>query len=104
MRKISNSEVSSWLACRNQYRYAFDLDLEPIKTKDTLSRGVEGHKILAVYYEQLLAGKSHEDAMLVARTVLQHDLAGNDSGASMDICLDVDRILQMYWGFYGRDN
>lgn len=101
-RRISNSEVSSWLACRNQYRYAFDLDLEPIKLKDTLARGTVGHEILAVYYEALQNGESHENAILIARRKLQYLMAG-ESDYSLDIIVDVDRILQQYWAFWGHD-
>lgn len=101
-RRISNSEVGSWLACRNQYRYAFDLDLEPIKLKDTLARGTVGHEILAVYYKTLQDGATHDEAVVTARRQLQYLMAG-ESDYSLDIIMDVDRVLQMYWAFWGRD-
>jgi hypothetical protein len=49
-RRISNSEVSTWLTCQQRYYYEFDLKLAPIHNTEALSRGILGHEVLAKYY------------------------------------------------------
>ena len=96
MRNISNSEVSTWLSCRNKYRYAFDLDLEPKKRSDPLTRGTIGHDALDVYYKTLQAGvePTHVRAMDAATKRLGTIMSQPD--APFDLILDVRRILELY--------
>lgn len=101
MRNISNSEVGTWLSCRNKYRYAFDLDLEPKKRSDPLTRGTIGHEALDVYYKTLRAGEGHRAAMDLATKRLGMVMAQPD--ASLDLIMDVRRILELYWAYYEGD-
>lgn len=113
MRNISNSEVGSWLTCRNKYRYAFDLDLEPKRRSDPLTRGTIGHDALDVYYKTLKMRQSeptesmatsmiHEYAMRRAVQRLGTVMAQPD--APLDLIMDVRRILELYWAYYEGDS
>lgn len=101
-RNISNSEVGAWLSCRNKYRYAFDLDLEPKRRSEPLTRGTIGHDALDVYYKNLQAGKSHEGARDLATQRLSYLMADRD--APIDLIMDVRRILELYWAYYEGDS
>ena len=91
-RKISNSEVSTWLACQRRYYYQFDLNLKPIRYGDALNRGIIGHEILATYYGERKMGATKPDAITVARKELMPYLSSDT-----EIAMDLDRILQGYW-------
>jgi hypothetical protein len=69
-RRISNSEVSTWLTCQQRYYYEFDLKLAPIHNTEALSRGILGHEILAHYYIARKSGHAHEDCVAMARSFL----------------------------------
>jgi hypothetical protein len=76
MRNISNSEVTTWLSCRRQYKYAFDeaYGLEPKVMGKPLYNGGIGHSAFQRYIEARLDNKSHDDSMVVARTVFTEAL------------------------------
>lgn len=101
MRRISNSEVSTWLTCRRRYYYEFDLNLEPNRQGAALGRGVMLHDVLALYYERLKAGCSHTTAVADARARLQTYMA--NAGFAVDTVMEVDRLLQGYWNYYQGD-
>lgn len=100
-RKISNSEVSTWLVCQRQYYYQFDLSLEPVYFSEALSRGLLGHEVLAVYYKALKDGVPHDDAVFKARQFLMTYMGGTTYDLS--IVLEVDTILQAYWAYRQGD-
>ena len=100
-RKISNSEVSTWLVCERQYYYQFDLNLEPIRHSEALNRGLLGHEILACYYKELQRGRTHEEAMHTAREFLKSFISGNVY--DLPVVLEVDNILQSYWAYRQGD-
>jgi CRISPR/Cas system-associated exonuclease Cas4 (RecB family) len=50
MRKISNSEVSTWLHCKRKYFYEYVLDLEPRVQSGPLTKGNIIHELLEQYY------------------------------------------------------
>ena len=60
-RRISNSEVSSFQQCERKWYYGYKMNLEPNVTSTSLSRGVLGHEILAVYYKVLMEQPGHYD-------------------------------------------
>lgn len=101
MRRISNSEVSTWLSCQRKYYYEFDLNLEPNQQGSALSRGVLFHDVLAIYYSALKDGIKHDDAVIVARRHLQSYLA--NTSFAMETVTEVDRLLHGYWNFYKGD-
>lgn len=100
-RKISNSEVSTWLVCQRQYYYQFDMALEPIRFSDALSRGLLGHDVLAHYYKALQAGTDWEDAAKEAREYLMGFMGG--SSYALETVLEIDGILQGYWAYTQGD-
>lgn len=101
MRRISNSEVATWLTCKRKYYYEFDLNLEPRISSGALGKGTLLHEGLAVYYEDLQAGNSHKVATEVARTRLQSYLSASEY--DFETVMEVDRLLQGYWNFYQGD-
>lgn len=101
-RKISNSEVSTWLVCQRQYYYSFDLALEPNSYTEALSRGLLGHEVLACYFSELKRGKDHEDAVVTARTFLSSFMHGGPY--NLDLVLEMDRILTGYWAYRQGDS
>lgn len=102
MRNISNSEVATWLTCRNKYRYAFDLDLEAKKKSEPLTRGTIGHEALDIYYKMLKEGHKHEVAHRLATERLGYLMGMHD--APIEVILDVRRILELYWAYYEGDS
>lgn len=101
MRRISNSEVSTWLTCQRKYYYEFDLNLQPRRQGKALGRGVLLHDVLALYYERLKAGCTHSVAVTDARARLQTYLA--DDAFGMDTVAEVDNLLRGYWDYYQGD-
>jgi len=99
MRRISNSEAACWLTCKRKYFYEFDLNLEPKVVGQALGRGVLLHDVLALYYERLKAGVSHNVAVVDARARLQTFMAS----LPMETVMEVDRLLQGYWNYYQGD-
>lgn len=65
-RNVSNSEVTTFLSCKRQYKYAFLWELEPLKTGDPLARGSVFHLGMELYWTARLEGKSHEESMAFA--------------------------------------
>lgn len=116
MRRISNSEVATWLTCKRKYYYEFDLNLEPKVSSGALGKGTLLHEGLALYYASLKewdegagtpgdpAGvtRRHESAVNRARTMLQNFLASGN-GYDFETVMEVDRLLQGYWNFYQGD-
>lgn len=99
MRKISNSEVATWLRCQRKYYYEFDLNLQPNVQGQALSRGVLLHEILATYYQALKDGGNHSTAMNIGRGVLMQFMGQADQFA-IETVMEVDRLLAGYWAFY----
>ena len=102
LRHISNSEVSTWLSCQRKYYYNFDLNLAPHNWGQSMSRGLLGHEILAVYYTILKDGGTHAEAIEAAEEQLA--LAMSSGKWDLDITVDVARILGRYWPYAARDN
>lgn len=99
---ISNSGVSTWLVCQRQYYYKYDLAMEPIHRTEAIDRGVLGHDVLAVYYEERKNGASHDNAVSQARAFLSQFMTGDSF--DLAVVLDVDRILSGYWVIAEQDN
>lgn len=103
VRRISNSEVGTWLSCRAKYRFAHDLNLEPKRYGTALSRGIAGHEILADYYEMLKQGVSHDEAVKQAVILLGRMLALDS--ITTELAMELRTILDNYWSYYqGDDN
>ncbi|HET7713539.1 MAG TPA: PD-(D/E)XK nuclease family protein, partial [Patescibacteria group bacterium] len=96
MRLISNSEVGTWNTCKAQYRYSFDLGLQPVKFSAPLSTGILGHDALAEYYKAIQGGASPGEAALESRKVLSAAMA-DSSRYDLEVVTGVDRILSVYF-------
>lgn len=59
---ISNSEVDSFLTCERKHLFSFVFEREAKKKSRSLSIGIVGHEVLAVYYRALQAGMNKGDA------------------------------------------
>jgi hypothetical protein len=72
---ISNSEVSSFTACPNKWRYEYGMALRP-KPKESgklagMALGSLGHEILEVYYRKLQATGDKVESRTVANEYIQ---------------------------------
>lgn len=65
-RNISNSEVTTWLSCRQQYAFAFGLGITPKETSTPLARGTLGHLAMQYYIEARIGGEDHDRAMIAS--------------------------------------
>lgn len=108
MRRISNSEVATWLTCRRQYYYAFDMGIAPkIKGHNptgrvtTLAVGTLGHEVLAIFYSMLKMDGSIEEAKQASRDHLSH-LMLNPREFNMETIVHTTKILERYWSHYSQ--
>jgi len=62
-RKISNSEVTTWLTCTQMYEFAFMDNLASKVTPMPLARGTLGHLAFQYYIEARLNESDHDQAM-----------------------------------------
>ena len=97
-RRISNSEVGTWLLCRRKYYYTFDLNIVPKQRSSALSRGILGHEVLQVYYDALREGKPHALAKTEARALLMRAM----DSYNLELVTDLDLILGRYWNHYAE--
>lgn len=96
-RKISNSEVGTWLSCRRKYYYKFDLNITPIKTGVALGRGVMFHAAMEAFNKNYINTKNFNDAKLVGMIYIKDQLA-NVSEYEQSTTMDVYRIYENYMG------
>lgn len=100
MRKISNSEVSTWNSCQRRYHYEYDLNLTPIVRGKAISTGILGHTALAAYYQARKDGATHDNAVDQAISSLNYAVSDPDT---FEVAMDVNRILTMYFNGYGDE-
>ena len=100
-RRISNSEVGTFLTCEKKYYYEFGLNLEPRVAGGALGKGTLLHEVLAEYYQCLKDGDNYDQARYVARSGLQRYLSSTEYNA--ETVMEVDRLLQGYWNYYQGD-
>ena len=93
MRNISNSEVTTWLACRRMYWFAFFRNLAPKKLSRPLTRGTIGHDVFSKYVEFRLQGFAHTPALNGAFKYLSDTYMGV---ADLDIVLEVKFLITRY--------
>ena len=109
MRRISNSEVATWLTCRRQYFYAFDLGIAPKSNGNpsskvtTLAIGNLGHDILSIYYYSLKMGQNLDQAKKNARDTLAQ-LMLDGTHHSREVITATTVILERYWSFYAEED
>lgn len=96
VRNISNSEVTVWLSCKRQYKYAFGLELQPKETATPLARGSIFHDAMHIYWRARMAGKSHEEAMLEAETAFTNPC----EPTTVDVIMQAQYLWQRYMTFH----
>lgn len=97
MRNISNSEVSTWLACRQMYQFAFMLEITPKVTPTPLARGTLGHLAFQTYIEARLNSSNHQQALKAVENVWINALK---EGISVDIAIQTQEIFNRYMAFH----
>lgn len=100
MRRISNSEVGTWLTCRAKYYFAFVEQITKKQQSDALSKGTLGHEVLSVYYQRLKDGVGHDQAKHDALDHLMTYLAVGNETYALNVVTEVRRILELYWAYY----
>jgi hypothetical protein len=101
-RRISNSEVSTWLVCQRMYRYQYDLKLEKIPTGESkLGTGIAAHEGFQAYNRARVAGATHEEALVAMD---QHLMAQVGIGrAHMDDIYQAKILCSVYFAHYGDE-
>src|SRR5678810_589303 len=106
LRRISNSEVGTWLTCRRKYFYAFDMGIAPKKSFNnpsskvtTLAVGTLGHQVLGIYYEGLMNGQGENMSRQAARDFLSL-LMVEPKDYSREVVTATSIILERYWSHY----
>lgn len=94
-RKISNSEVTTWLSCRQQYEFAFENNLTPKETPTPLARGTLGHLAFQYYIEARLNSSDHELALKGAEKAFEEAPA---LGVSIDVIMETQFLFNRYMG------
>lgn len=108
LRRISNSEVGTWLTCRRKYFYAFDMGIAPKKQfhnpgkVTTLAIGTLGHDVLSIYYEGIMY-LDESTARQAARDHLSK-LMLDGQPYSREVVSATSIILERYWSFYANDD
>ncbi len=99
MRKISNSEVTAWLTCRQQYYFAFFKNLAPKDTPMALARGTLGHLYFQNYCEMRLQGATHERALAHAADTFTSAAGMLDMGTILQTKMLCDRYMAYHKGW-----
>lgn len=73
--KVSTSEVSTYLTCKQRWMYAHhpSYNLEPRTLGISLSRGLVGHKALEIYYSSIHMGNLESDSRQAAQDYLMKE-------------------------------
>lgn len=96
-RNISNSEVSTWLRCRQQYVWSFIHDLAPNVEAQALTRGTMGHEAFQRYSEARIDGKSHDAALQYSEEVFTKYLAAT---GNVELILKTKQLYMRYQQFH----
>lgn len=96
-RNVSNSEVTTFLACKRQYDFAFILNLAPKVTPTPLARGTLGHLAFEYYVKARLAGDTHEQALKAAEEAYTQALR---EGVSLEVVMETKFLWLRYMNFH----
>lgn len=67
MPSVSHSEVDSYLLCRRKHYYGYTKSLQRVQESAALAMGSAGHKILEVFYANILDGRTFDEALFYAK-------------------------------------
>lgn len=59
---VSFSEVYTWQTCRREFYYHYGLGLTPIEDKESIYKGVQGHRLLQNFYRGIQRGLTKDEA------------------------------------------
>ena len=67
MPSVSHSEVDSYLLCRRKHYYGYTKSLQRVQESAALAMGSAGHKVLEVFYKNILDGNSFDVSLAAAK-------------------------------------
>lgn len=67
MPSVSHSEVDSYLLCRRKHYYGYTKSLQRVRESSALAMGSAGHKVLEVFYANILDGRTFDEALFYAK-------------------------------------
>lgn len=102
MRKISNSEVSTFLHCKRKYWYEYMMDLEPKVQSGPINKGTMIHLILEQYYLAKMDGENEEECQTQAFQPLAD--AAVMAGADLIELAKLRGLMQAYFDNYADDD
>lgn len=94
-RKISNSEVGTWLSCRRKYYYRFDLLLEPKKLSHSLQRGILFHLAMEKFNIKFMETKDFKFAQSWGEQIIQDQFLNYET-YDTEVAVDCLRIYNIY--------
>lgn len=94
-RKISNSEVTGWLNCRQQYQFAFEMNIAPKTTPTPLARGTLGHLAFQYYIEARLNESDHDLSMKASELAFEE---APKLGVGIDVIMETQFLFNRYMG------
>lgn len=98
MRKISNSEVNTWLHCTRKYWYEYVLDLEPKVQSGPLTKGNLIHAMLEQYYLEKMDGSDEQTCRKAMVPVVME--AGNSGDLDIVEVGKVRDLVEQYLNHY----
>lgn len=92
-RNISNSEVTSWLSCRQKYDFEFVRNLTPKQTGVPLARGTLGHYAFELYIKARLNGGDHVEAYRASQAAFTEAMS---QGVTVDVVMETKFLYDRY--------
>jgi len=100
MRRISHSEVNSFLHCEYKHFVQFEDKLEPKTFSTSLSRGIWVHAILEVYYNAVKVGATGVEAETAAKEYLYSTTTPNN----LEMAPAVLDLMERYFAYAANDD
>src|SRR3990170_3971974 len=70
---VSFSEAMTFQSCKRQNYYKFGLGLSPVEESNAITTGVNGHKLLEIFYKAMAEGLTKEKAIAKMAHSVHHD-------------------------------
>lgn len=110
---LSYSKISVWKACRMQYRWSYDLKIEPKIVKPVIELGSAIHSALSNFYSHIPTNRTkqildavYESSMSESLSKLDSFLGGLEQKQRDDFFKNKEKgqlWLNAYWSKYGID-
>lgn len=98
VRNISNSEVTTFLSCKRQYKYNYVYELQPKETSDPLARGSFFHLGMELYWRARLEGQHHVAAYEYALNNAFHH-KNDEIRGSLEMAMQAQFLWIRYMNF-----